>query len=93
MYKSRIQKNSDVTRFSIPDFIQIEERFNDWFPLLSDNSGYIVGQYIKSNRHGTERGNQNERGKNPSEIVDVKLLEIYSHYCKMGFRLPEEQII
>lgn len=41
----------------------IEERFDDWFPLLSDNSAYIVGQYIKSNRHGTERGNQNERGK------------------------------
>ncbi len=30
----------------------IEKRFDDWFPLLSDNSAYIVGQYIKSNRHG-----------------------------------------
>lgn len=30
----------------------IEVRFDDWFPLLSDNSAYIVGQYIKSNRHG-----------------------------------------
>lgn len=29
----------------------IEHRFDDWFPLLSDNSAYIVGQYIKSNRH------------------------------------------
>lgn len=29
----------------------IEERFDDWFPLLSDNSAYIVGQYIKSSRH------------------------------------------
>lgn len=29
--------------------------------------------------------------KNPSEMVDIELLEKYSHYCKMGFRLPEEQ--
>lgn len=29
------------------------ERFDDWFPLLCDNSAYIVGQYIKSVRHRT----------------------------------------
>lgn len=29
----------------------MSERFEDWFPLLSDNSAYIVGQYIKSNRY------------------------------------------
>jgi len=33
----------------------IEARFDDWFPLLSDNSAYIVGQYIKSNRHGCSK--------------------------------------
>jgi len=27
------------------------ERFDDWFPLLCDNSAYIVGEYIKSCRH------------------------------------------
>lgn len=27
------------------------ERFDDWFPLLCDNSSYVVGQYIKSQRH------------------------------------------
>lgn len=26
-------------------------RFDDWFPLLCDNSAYVVGQYIKSQRH------------------------------------------
>lgn len=31
------------------------ERFDDWFPLLCDNSAYIVDAYIKSNRHGTEK--------------------------------------
>lgn len=28
------------------------ERFDDWFPLLCDNSAYIMGEYIKSRRHG-----------------------------------------
>lgn len=27
------------------------QRFDDWFPLLCDNSAYIVDSYIKSNRH------------------------------------------
>lgn len=27
------------------------EKFEDWFPLLCDNSAYIVNQYIKSQRH------------------------------------------
>lgn len=27
------------------------EHFSDWFPLLCDNSAYVIGQYIKSQRH------------------------------------------
>lgn len=30
------------------------ERFDDWFPLLCDNSAYIMGAMIKSRRHRTE---------------------------------------
>ena len=26
-------------------------KFDSWFPLLCDNSAYVVGQYIKSQRH------------------------------------------
>lgn len=29
----------------------MSERFEDWFPLLCDNSSYVIGQYIKSQRH------------------------------------------
>lgn len=29
----------------------MKERFDEWFPLLCDNSAYFVGQYIKSQRH------------------------------------------
>lgn len=32
------------------------ERFDDWFPLLCDNSAYIMGAMIKSRRHRAERG-------------------------------------
>jgi hypothetical protein len=28
-----------------------EERYDDWFPMLCDNSAYIMGEYIKSIRH------------------------------------------
>lgn len=35
-------------------FYAMEERFDDWFPLLCDNSAYIVGAVIKSNRHSKE---------------------------------------
>jgi hypothetical protein len=27
------------------------ERFDDWFPLLCDNSAYIMGALLKSRRH------------------------------------------
>jgi hypothetical protein len=37
-------------------------RMEDWFPLLCDNSAYIIGEYIKSNRHRKDR-------KPPLEVV------------------------
>lgn len=33
----------------------MNQRFEDWFPLLCDNSAYIMDSYIKSNRHGNMR--------------------------------------
>lgn len=30
------------------------ERFDDWFPLLCDNSAYIMNSLIKSNRHAMQ---------------------------------------
>lgn len=29
----------------------MQEHFDDWFPLLCDNSAYVVGEYIKSQRY------------------------------------------
>lgn len=33
----------------------MQEKFEDWFPLLCDNSAYIMDSYIKSNRHGRNK--------------------------------------
>jgi hypothetical protein len=44
-------KTEHVTEFQdLMDYARSTE-FDRWFPLLCDNSSYIVGQYIKSQRH------------------------------------------
>lgn len=62
-----IKENDIVEMTQIMDYA-MEERFDDWFPLLADNSAYIVGQYIKSNRHRSrsvsEKGDKNNDEKN-----------------------------
>jgi hypothetical protein len=44
-------KDNEITE--IQDLIDysMRERFNDWFPLLCDNSAYVIGMYIKSLRY------------------------------------------
>lgn len=32
-------------------YFAMENRFDDWFPLLCDNSAYVMGAVIQSNRH------------------------------------------
>lgn len=44
-----------VAGYNITEFFELmdyamNERFDTWFPMLCDNSAYIVNQYIKSNR-------------------------------------------
>lgn len=44
-----------VESYMVTEFYELldyamEEKFDTWFPLLCDNSAYIVNQYIKSNR-------------------------------------------
>lgn len=41
-------RENDITEFyELMDYA-MAEHFEDWFPLLCDNSAYIVGQYLKS---------------------------------------------
>ena len=44
-------KNNEITEIQDLMDYAMRERFNDWFPLLCDNSAYVVGMYIKSLRH------------------------------------------
>ena len=47
--------DNNVTEFyELMDYA-MEEHYEDWFPLLCDNSAYIVGQYIKSIRARVRR--------------------------------------
>lgn len=44
-------KDNSIDEFQdLMDYAMIE-KFDTWFPLLCDNSAYVVGQYIKSQRH------------------------------------------
>lgn len=43
-------EENHVTEFQDLVDYSIKQHFDDWFPLLCDNSAYIVGQYIKSQR-------------------------------------------
>lgn len=44
-------KSNGVAEFQdLMDYASMEH-FDDWFPLLCDNSAYVVNQYIKSQRH------------------------------------------
>ena len=50
-------RSAGVTEFQdLVDYAS-SERFDDWFPLLCDNSSYFIGQYIKSQRHRKLLGN------------------------------------
>ena len=47
-------KHEGITEFQdIMDYAAAN-RFDDWFPLLCDNSAYVIGQIIKSQRHRLE---------------------------------------
>lgn len=44
-------KENKITEFQDLMDYAAYEHFDDWFPLLCDNSAYVVGNYIKSQRH------------------------------------------
>lgn len=44
-------RENHITEFSQLFFYAAENKFDDWFPLLCDNSAYIIGTLIKSIRH------------------------------------------
>lgn len=47
-------KINNLTEFQDLMDYSMQEHFDTWFPLLCDNSAYVIGQYIKSQRHRQE---------------------------------------
>lgn len=47
-------KQNHVTEFCDMMYYAKENRNTDWFPMLCDNSAYVIGQVIKSERHKGE---------------------------------------
>lgn len=47
-------KANGITEFQDLFDYAIAEKRDSWLPLLCDNSAYIIGQYIKSQRHRNE---------------------------------------
>jgi hypothetical protein len=54
-------RSAAITEFQDLMDYAAAEHFSDWFPLLCDNSAYVIGQYIKSQRHRA-LGYQSEDG-------------------------------
>lgn len=44
-------KSNNIVEFQDLMDYALANEFETWFPLLCDNSAYVVGQYIKSQRH------------------------------------------
>lgn len=52
-------RDNQITEFQdLMDYAMFE-KFDTWFPALCDNCAYIVGQYIKSQRHRMQGGHDN----------------------------------
>lgn len=45
-----VQKNNITEFHQLVDYAVVEH-FDDWFPLLCDSCAFVMGQYIKSQRH------------------------------------------
>jgi hypothetical protein len=65
-------RNNNISEFHSLTEFAMEHRFDDWFPLLCDNSAYIIGQYIKSRRHGQAAVEVRTRyvDRNTGEVLD-----------------------
>lgn len=58
-----VEENACTEFFVLFDYAA-SERFDDWFPLLCDNSAYIMGEYIKSRRHSWDKAKPIAEGRN-----------------------------
>ena len=53
-------RNNNVIEFQDLMDYALANEFDTWFPLLCDNSAFVIGQYIKSQRHRLQPLSNNE---------------------------------
>jgi hypothetical protein len=70
-----VEENHCTEFFMLFDYAA-DKKFDDWFPLLCDNSAYIMGEYIKSRRHYFEILNSSALRSSASLKVDYKTGEV-----------------
>lgn len=51
-------RDNGITEFQDLMDYAMDEKFETWFPLLCDSCAYVVGTYIKSQRHRNERNGE-----------------------------------
>jgi hypothetical protein len=56
-------RNNKVVEFQDLMDYALANEFDTWFPLLCDNSAFVVGQYIKSQRHRLQPKVNSETGE------------------------------
>lgn len=77
----RYIKANDVTE--LMDLLEyaMEERYEDWYPLLCDNSAYIVSEAIKSQWRKSSRQHQSDLAR---DIIDAHEEGIYRQAERSG---------
>lgn len=67
-------RDNDITELEDLAYYARVKRFEDWFPLLCDNSAYIMGEFIKSRRNrGTAMRTYIDR--ETGEIIEIEKKE------------------
>lgn len=54
-------RDNDITEFEDLFFYAAEYRRDDWFPLIADNSTYVLNALIKSHKFRSDRGVSHEK--------------------------------
>ncbi|MCX4270580.1 MAG: replication protein [Lachnospiraceae bacterium] len=62
-------RDNDIIELEDLAYYARTERFDDWFPLLCDNSAYIMGEFIRSRRN---------RATSRRVLVDCETGEVYN---------------
>ena len=78
-------KDNDIVEMEDLLLYAIEFRFDDWFPLLCDNSAYIMESLIKSRRHRST----GQRGGNVEPDVQKEITNLKNENARLRAKLEE----